>query len=388
MAAAALAALSFSPALRAQDFKIGSRPVQVHGFASQGYLYSNQNNYLTMYTSHGSPAFTEGSLNLSMPVTDKFRIAAQGYDRKMGSIDDFRPSLDFAYGDFKVARWLGFRGGKVKTVMGLYNDTQDMAFLYPWALLPQGVYPTDLRTTFIAHTGGDVYGRVSLKKAGKLEYTFYGGLRSYDDREGYYAYTQSLSLKITSISGRIIGGDLRWLPVNGLTLGVSRADLTQDRAVSSAIGTITQSTKMNRPWVGYADYARGKWGASFEYRDMNDIKTIRIPLGTPKDQDKSTKPWFASASYRATPKLQLGVYHSSVTVTAPANPKDTASNHIYDEVGSARYDINRFWDVKAEGHFIEGYGDTLQAQGFYSNYNPQGLKPRTNLLMLRATFKF
>ena len=178
MAAAALAALSLTTALHAQDFKIGNRPVQVHGFASQGYGYSNQNNFLTMNTSHGSPAFTEGALNLSMPISDRFRIDGQGYTRKIGSLDDFKPQLDWAYGDSKIAPWVGMRAGKVKTALGLYNDTQDMEFLHTWALLPQSIYPTDLRTTFIAHTGGDLYGRIPLKKAGKLDYTAYAGLRS------------------------------------------------------------------------------------------------------------------------------------------------------------------------------------------------------------------
>jgi hypothetical protein len=231
MAAAALAALSLTTALHAQEFKIGNRPVQVHGFGSQGYAYSNENNFLTMNTSHGSPAFTEGSLNLSMPISDKFRIGGQGYTRKIGSLDDFRPSLDWAYGDYKIAGWLGVRAGKVKTAMGLYNDTQDMAFLYPWALLPQGVYPTDLRTTFIAHTGGDLYGRIPLKKAGKLDYTAYYGYRSYDNREGYYYYSLANGFNILRINGHMEGWDLKWqTPVKGLMLGTSWANLTTHRS--------------------------------------------------------------------------------------------------------------------------------------------------------------
>jgi len=51
---------------------------------------------------------------------------------------------------------MGFRAGKVKTALGLYNDTQDAESLHTWALLPQALYPTDLRTSLIAHTGGDV----------------------------------------------------------------------------------------------------------------------------------------------------------------------------------------------------------------------------------------
>ena len=80
-----------------------------------------------------------------MQVSDKFRIGAQVYDRKLGELGDWHPSLDWAVADYKVNNWLGFRGGKVKTTLGLYNDTQDLDFLHTFALLPQSVYPTDVR---------------------------------------------------------------------------------------------------------------------------------------------------------------------------------------------------------------------------------------------------
>jgi len=36
---------------QAQDFKLFDRDVQIHGFASQGFVHTNENNWLTMYTS-------------------------------------------------------------------------------------------------------------------------------------------------------------------------------------------------------------------------------------------------------------------------------------------------------------------------------------------------
>ena len=113
VAAGILAALAVSIGLHAQEFKLGTRTVQVHGFAAQGFAYSNNNNFLTMNTSNGSPAFTEGALNISMAITSKFRVGGQGYTRKIGSLDDFRPQLDWAYGDYRFVRWFGVRAGKV-----------------------------------------------------------------------------------------------------------------------------------------------------------------------------------------------------------------------------------------------------------------------------------
>jgi len=142
-----------------------------------------------------------GAVNISTSITDKFRVGAQGYARKIGSLDDGRPQLDWAYGDYKFANWFGVRAGKVKTALGLYNDTQDMDFLHLWALLPQGVYPADLRTTYISHTGGDLYGRIPLKKLGKLDYTAYAGTRSFDNRGGFFLFTTDNGFNIQTING-------------------------------------------------------------------------------------------------------------------------------------------------------------------------------------------
>jgi hypothetical protein len=383
-------------ALDAQDFRLFNHTIQVHGYGSQGYAYSNENNFLTMDTSHGSPAFTEGALNFSANITDKFRVGAQGYDRKIGSLDDGRPQLDWAYGDYKFKPIFGIRAGKIKTAMGLYNDTQDMDFLHTWALLPQSIYPTDLRTTMIAHTGGDIYGRIGLKKVGKLDYTAYGGLRTFDSREGYYYYSLANGFNIESISGHTEGWDLKWAtPVKGLMLGSSWTNLTVHRSGQWVSGYFvgakyTIDSVPDRVWVGYGDYNRGKWEFSSEYRATDEILQIGSALfgSSAFPYNQSTEAWFATAAYHVTPKLQAGVYHSNLHLDNPSNPLNTASNHITDEVGTARYDVNSHWDVKAEGHFMDGYGDIYSAQGFYSQWNANGLKPKTNLLVLRASYNF
>src|SRR5207249_12303520 len=146
-------------ALHAQ-FTIEGRPVQIHGFASQGFTYSNDNNYLTMKTSEGSFALTDGGVNMSMPITDKLRIGAQMYIRNIGTLGKWHPVLDWAVADYKFKDGFGVRAGIVKTALGLYNDTQDMEFLHTWAVLPQSLYPLDLRAVTISHIGGDMYGDI------------------------------------------------------------------------------------------------------------------------------------------------------------------------------------------------------------------------------------
>jgi hypothetical protein len=51
--------------------------LQIHGFATQGFVYSNNNNYLGMDTSSGSTAWTEAALNVNDQVTSKLRAGVQ-----------------------------------------------------------------------------------------------------------------------------------------------------------------------------------------------------------------------------------------------------------------------------------------------------------------------
>ncbi len=50
---------------------------------TQGYMKTNDNNYLTMNTSSGTGSFamTDAAVNLSTSITDKLHIGAQVYDR-------------------------------------------------------------------------------------------------------------------------------------------------------------------------------------------------------------------------------------------------------------------------------------------------------------------
>ena len=388
---AMLAVLAAPCVLQAQlSFDVDGHPVQIHGFVSQGCAYSNENNFLTMKTSSGSCAMTDGGINASVQLNDHLRIGAQVYDSNVGLLNDWHPSLDWAYVDYRFKDWFGIRGGKVKTVLGLYNDTQDMEFLYTWALLPQGLYPLDLRDTTIAHTGGDFYGNISLRKAGTLSYTAYAGQRSDNKWGGYYYNTQDEGVPLSSLTGIVYGGDARWTtPISGLTAGVSWMDTRMH------IEGILQ-TEYNLPYTGdtkpeyvtsvYGDYTHGNWHFSGELRRNHEFLALTT-AGQTSLSNFSDNGWFLTAAYRLTKKLELGTYHSRYYVESP-HTSDPNGNHIFDQAVTARYDFTSFWDVKVEGHFMNGYGDIYSAHGFYLRSNPNGLKPDTDMIVVRTGFNF
>jgi len=394
--------------LQAQDFKVFDRQVQIHGFASQGFIYTGDNNWLTMHTSQGSGAFTDFGANASMQVTDNLRIGAQVYDHNIGNLGEWHPILDWAFADYRFKPWFGIRGGKVKTVVGLYNDTQDYEFLNTFALLPQSVYPLDMHDANIAHMGGDVYGAVPLgRRLGTLSYTVYGGER-FDNYYGGYPYALRKSLvpiNLTSNGGPQYGADLRWqTPIPGLLAGISRMNEQDDGKGTfvpfwnPSVGQTAYWESTRHYWLNqyYGQYSKGRLHLDSEYR-RTYIDAVGFNGTSPVQFD--VRGWYVAGSYRVAKRLQLGSYYSHYAMTAhyagilglvEPSRTDTSrpENHIYDKVVSARIDLNRFWNVKVEGHFMDGYGDGPYPDGFYPGDNPTGFKPNTNALVVRTGLSF
>jgi len=386
------------------DFKVDGLPVQIHSFASQGFGYSNDNNYLTMKTSQGSFAMTDGGVNASVRVTDRFRVGAQVYDRDFGNLGKWHPQLDWAVGDYRFKDWFGVRGGVVKTVFGLENDTQDMDFLHTFALLPQSVYPTDLRDATIRHKGGDIYGTIPIKRLGSFAYTAFGGLRQ-DSQYGGYPYLLSATGgHLTSYGGPQFGADLRWTtPLKGLLVGASHMgeSITGKGTWTLAFPgeapiTMAYEEHSNRDWTNqfYGEYTVGKLRLASEYRRYWRDQVI---FNGTWEVTTDVRGWYASAEYPITKRLALGSYYSRWMVSwvdsmmglTEAPSQSSPDRHLYDKVVTAKVDLTKFWNVKVEAHFMDGYGSPgMYPDGFYTQDNPQGLKPKTNMLLIRTGWNF
>ncbi|MGA7446409.1 MAG: hypothetical protein WBQ43_10445 [Terriglobales bacterium] len=379
--------------LLAQDFTLFDRQVQIHGFVSQGFVHTNDNNWLTMNTSNvGSGEFADFGANASTQITDKFRIGAQIYDRNLGGLGNWYPSLDWAFAQYRFKPWFGIRGGRVKTVLGLYNDTQDLDFLHPWALLPQSIYPIDLRDSTIAHDGGDVFGDIRLgSKLGTLSYTAYGGHRQNSPHGGAAYLLDSDGLRFDSLGGPQYGADLRWkTPLDGLLVGASRQiqDNTSVYTVELPTGPIQLRGSDRSDWANqfYGEYSWKKLLLDAEFRRAWDDN------GKPKVDEFqiNVHAWYIGGAYRIVKRLQVGSYYSHYWINFPlADIEPAATGHDNDKVVTGRVDINRFFNVKVEGHFMDGVGlPTDYPNGFYLANNPQGLQPNTKALVIKGGFNF
>jgi hypothetical protein len=389
-----LAGLLFAvPALlHAQfDLTVDGRDVQIHSFASEGFAWTNQNNFLTMNTTNGA-FFTDFGLNVSTNITDKLRVGAQIYDRDFGQLQQWRPNLDWAIADYRFSDKFGVRAGKIKTALGLYNQTQDQESLQTWALMPQSIYPLDLRARTLAHTGLDLYGRLVLQRAGALDYTVYAGTRPNDTRDGLYIAWASQGYPNNAFTGKMAGTDLRWTPpVNGLMLGGSYAAINDKyhftdvaNGPAPVAGTLDSTTM----WIAsaYGEYSKGKWRFDAEYRrNLSKYFQVDPNPGQTEPFWYSDKGCFASAVYQLSKRVEVGTYHSRYYFDVHSL-LDPSTHYIRDSVVTLHYTVNRFTSVKVEGHFMDGTGDPYGSHSFYLVDNPNGLKPTTNMLVIRLGY--
>jgi hypothetical protein len=355
--------------------------IQIHGYATQGFLYSNQNSWNTTDSENGSAGWTEAVVNLSAQPIPKLRIGVQVRYFLLGDLGN-QITLDWAQADYKVNEKFGFRVGKVKSPIGLLNESQDIDPAQLWVLLPQSVYPLATRNTILAHYGGVVYGSVALgERFGKLEYRAFGGRRIVPADDGSFQSLLDLGITVPNgISGPTFGGTLRWnMPIHGLVAGASEnSGLTSGEVTIQGYPGTLNVRQFRQTWY-FGKFERSKVMVAGEYSRAQIASVLQIPglfsLVARNDQRR----FYGMASYKLSGKLSGGLYYSSfldrqATYTSGRYQKDWAV--------SARYDFNPFLYAKAEQHWIDG-----TAIGLSITDNPD-LQPTMRMILLKLGVSF
>jgi hypothetical protein len=358
--------------------------IQIHGYVTQGFLYTTNNNIFTTNSSNGSAALMEAVVNISAQPIPKLRIAVQGRYFLLGNYGD-AITLDWAMGDYKVDDRFGVRFGQVKTPWGLFNETQDIDPSYIWSLLPQSIYPILSRDSFLSHYGGVVYGTFKLSpKLGKIEYRGWGGEGLYGSDDGLFLnqVESGINLPDDGIKGPLWGVAIHWrTPLPGLMIGASDLKDNQWNATATQgalTGTMTLSANSQPNY--FALYEKNKIMVAFEYERNWNNELLQFPGLANSVQRGDDRDWYAMASYKLTDKLTAGLYDSQDTDhQAPLGPP----RYQKDWVISGRYDFNQYLYAKAEQHFIDG-----TTSGYDMDLNPNGLKLNTKLTVLKVGVSF
>ena len=392
-AASCLLALVCSAPARAGD-GAWSLPVDVHGFVSQGYFITTDNNYLAR-SERGTFEFNEVGLNFTKSITDDLRVGMQLFARDLGPIGNYKPQFDWFYLDYHFRDWLGLRAGRTKLPFGLYNEDSDIDAARVPILLPQSVYPTTQRDFLLAQTGFELYGYVPLGDAGAFDYRLYGGTIFVDNTTFAAPGATVKNVDVPYLAG----GRAMWhTPLDGLRAGASvqalrlNVDYTFDAATLAALkqtNTVPASFdgifKYEVPallWVASVEYAANDVLLAAEYSRWRLGYSLEPPV-VPDGEVTATR-WYVMGSYRAASWVSPGLYYSLLQ-NGVAGP-NTRDKYQQDAAFTLRFDITNNWLVKLEEHYMRGTNALTAALN--SGQSPATLTRDWGVFMLKTTAYF
>ncbi len=116
------------------------QPLTLHGFVSQGYLYS-KNNDIFGDSTDGSWEYHEAGAGGRYRLSSRLSFSGQWFARDAGRGDNGSVRTDYLYADLLLSQGTdsgtGLRFGRVRNHFGFYNSTRDVFFTRPSILLPQ-----------------------------------------------------------------------------------------------------------------------------------------------------------------------------------------------------------------------------------------------------------
>ncbi|MDX2089744.1 MAG: hypothetical protein SFX73_17950 [Kofleriaceae bacterium] len=322
-----------------------SDSLQIHGWVSQGAMLSTGNNYLAS-TKRGSFELFDAGVNVTKELGSNIRAGIQLFAQDLGPIGNYNPIVDWAYVDYRVKPWLGFRAGHFKMPLFLYSDQLDVDMSRSTVLMPQSVYDQHFRDVLAAVSGLDVYGTVDLGAAGTVDYDAYVGTLYIQPRGTTYDVESLVGSRVVwntpvpcvKVAGHVLYGNFHEKrEIDAMTtINVAYNDWTM---AGGALECETEKFTLTAE--------ASTWRSAIEF----------TPMLQPPAKYKELRA-YGQATFRATDRLTasvyLSIYHNEYNDADWSLPE----NHQYDAAASLRYDVTPHLLVKAEAHAIDGWGLT------------------------------
>ncbi len=368
---------------------------QVHGYAAQGFVYSDDNNFFGDST-HGSYNYYEAGLNASVQVHPKLIFAAQAAIRDAGISDDGTLRLDYALADYRfltsVDSSAGVRVGKVKNALGFFNETRDVIFTRPSILMPR-VYNDNQNQRSLVFTapgaqlyGSKVFGRHELSLTGTVSAD--RDVRKSDKRLLIDLSGLPFSLRIedswnAQLMDSLDGG--RWQ--FALSHFFGRFTLATPPTVSVAgtfdVGITIFSARFNAEKLSLtAEYARNPNTDDVTFMGLPFLHTrIVADGGYVQGEYRFNASWGAVARFETS---FVDMDDRSGRKFAAANPgADRKSRMSQDVMIGINWRAGEHWGIWGEYYWIDGTSSLQRLE------NPPPIRAsRWTLLMLMAGYKF
>ena len=390
-----------------------SDDVQVHGFVSQGYIRTTENNIYGTKTTDGTFDFNELGVNFTATPIDRLRVGVQIFAQNLGVYGAGKPQVDWAYGEYELNTGgskcsMSLAAGRVKTGLGLYSDYRDLDMTRTNVFLPDSVYSTSYRDFQVAVNGAAVNGSWSGGFGALRGNAFFGGQTV--DSDGAIADRYTAAGTVSTVNNITVrsagGGGLEWnTPLEGLrfkgsALSVSHmlADVTTNAGESLAPGVQVsgdQSWQIDLTkyvnWIVGGECQIGNFTFASEYSNQFYSVDVNTPTFTTNGGPISatstvasnrTQGAYLNGSYRFHPKWEgslMGIWNYSKDYDGAG---DSVGDFKRAAVLAMRFDPTEHWLIKAEFQRNRG---TL---GVYGQENPDGISEYWNLFTVKTTYDF
>lgn len=388
----AIAVLAFYSVRGFAESQFLPEEIQIHGFLTQGFFHTSDNNVYGQSDDGISPGLSEIGLNVNYQPWHNLRFAAQGLYRRAGDVDTGSVRLDYGLADLTLFEYgsgkVGIRGGRIKNPFGLYNDTRDVSFTHPTILLPQGIYFDRSRSLLISADGGSFYAE-QRTDFGDFNFKFNVGMPSRDLKEiqtvvlGTQNAQGSFETKpaiATQLSYEINGGEY--------IFAVSYTDFEFDFIPASREKVVPQNRSRIQPLLFSAQYN----GENFTLTGEYEYRWNMLGRFAAQGGKFVTESWYVEGSYRIMPQLQATVRYDTISVDksdrdglgaeALGFPRHVA--FAQDWVFGLRWDITPSWMVRADYTRVHGTAWLPQADNPVVNNDVQDW----DLYGLQLSFKF
>jgi hypothetical protein len=138
--------------------------LQLNGFISQTALFTSDNNFFGDTDDAVSFDYREVGLVAGVRLAPDLRFSTQILSRRAGGNDDGAVSLDHAVLSYDVVNepeWtLGVQAGRMKSIVGWYNEARDMPFTHTGVFLPFSVYTERTRNSSFFQDGAILRGEI------------------------------------------------------------------------------------------------------------------------------------------------------------------------------------------------------------------------------------
>lgn len=345
---------------------------QYHGFVSQGFVYTTDNDFFGNSDDHGSLEFTELGFNFSGRLLNNLFASAQVLSRTAGAFDNGELKLDYGLLDYNFAtedNWLaGVRLGRVKNPYGLYNEGRDAAVNRNGIFLPQSIYFDKVRDLIHHSDGIAFYADINFDNADLFFQTAYGRSEMGENVEAAFLGN--------NFPGEMEDDD----PISTTRLiyeyqgGLLRLAYTKVFANMAYMPAYTPP--LTPPFFDLGpggvdvdvdifsiEYNQDKWSLTAEYmQQANDWSNFLVPGLDSLDQ--TAEGYYLQGTYRPTETtevfLRYDVSHLNradkhgVLAANRVPPPPAFSQYAHDWTIGLRWDMTKDFMLRAEYHNIEG----------------------------------